>query len=251
MLFLPGKRRLRARRVGRQIGAKSLNSNKKETKSARGEKARAKLKRAALARVERDGYHRMRINDVTSEAGVAAGLFYHYFDDLKSLTMEVLTDFVAEFQNIQRIEKDVEKGDWYGRIYAHNLIVVQSYAARPGLMRCLLQLADEEPEFNAYLQSAFTEQLGWLVKLIPKLFPESGLSEQQALMVIYTLSGSSEALLREYYINRNPALVAEQLTVEQVAELLATTFYRGLFLANPPIEKLDYTAKLKDLVRRA
>ena len=47
--------------------------------SARGERARAGLKEAALAVLEREGYHKMRIADVTGEAGVAQGLFYHYF----------------------------------------------------------------------------------------------------------------------------------------------------------------------------
>ena len=51
--------------------------------SARGEIARAKLKRAAMTVMEKTGYHGMRISDVTTEAGVAAGLFYHYFNDLK------------------------------------------------------------------------------------------------------------------------------------------------------------------------
>ena len=40
------------------------------TKSARGEKARAKLMKAALVIMERVGYHKMRISDVTDEAGV-------------------------------------------------------------------------------------------------------------------------------------------------------------------------------------
>ena len=47
----------------------------------------------------------MAVEGVTKEAGVAAGLFYHYFKDLKSLTMEVLTDFVGESANIEAIEK--------------------------------------------------------------------------------------------------------------------------------------------------
>ena len=59
--------------------------------SARGEVARAKLKRAAMTVMEQTGYHGMRIHDVTTEAGVAAGLFYHYFKDLKSLTLEAVT----------------------------------------------------------------------------------------------------------------------------------------------------------------
>ncbi len=108
-------------------------------RSARGERARARLKAAALVVLEREGYHRMRIADVTREAGVAQGLFYHYFSDLKALTLEVLTEFAQASSDPEQIEKDVPRGDWYGRIYAHNLVVVRSYARRPGIMRCLLQ----------------------------------------------------------------------------------------------------------------
>ncbi len=221
----------------------------RKAKSAKGEQARIKLKKAALVVLERVGYHKMRITDVTKEAGVASGLFYHYFKDLKSLTLEVLSDFVAESKNIEAIEKDVPKGDWYERIYAHNLIVVKSYDARPGLMRCLLQLADEEIEFSKLLRKSFVEQLNWLVKLMPSMFPEARLSEHQALMVVYTLAGSSESVLRDYYINHDPSLTAEALSIEDIAELLAVIFYRGLFLQHPPTEKLKYTANLQYMSR--
>ena len=117
--------------------------------SARGERARAGLKEAALAVLEREGYHKMRIADVTGEAGVAQGLFYHYFKDLKSLTLEVLTDFSVASNDPCAIEKHVPKGDWYARIYAHNLVIVRTYAKRPGVMRSLLQLADEDEAFSA------------------------------------------------------------------------------------------------------
>jgi AcrR family transcriptional regulator len=222
---------------------------KRKAKSAKGEQARIKLKKAALTVLERVGYHKMRITDVTKEAGVAAGLFYHYFKDLKSLTLEVLTDYVAESQNREQIEKGISKGDWYERILAYNLLIVKSYDARPGLMRCLLQLADEEEEFSSLLRASFIEQLNWLVKLMPGLFPDAELNEHQALMVIYTLASSSEVVLRDYYINHDPSLNAEQLEVEDIAELLSVIFYRGLFLQNPPIEKLRYTKNLRNMSR--
>ena len=87
--------------------------------SARGEVARAKLKRAAMTVMEKTGYHGMRIHDVTSEAGVAAGLFYHYFNDLKSLTLEVLKDYIREARNLDVIEKNVPRGDWYALSLIH------------------------------------------------------------------------------------------------------------------------------------
>jgi AcrR family transcriptional regulator len=219
------------------------------TKSAKGEQARLKLKAAALVVLERVGYHKMRITDVTSEAGVAAGLFYHYFSDLKSLTLEVLGDFVASSKNIENIEKGVAKGDWYARIYAHNIFVVKTYAAHPGVMRCLFQLADEDEQFSALLRASFIQQLNWLVGVMPRLFPEAALSEHQALMVVYTLAASGEVVLRDYFINRDPALTAQALSVEDIAELLSVVFYRGLFLQNPPVDKLQYTRNLQRMVK--
>jgi AcrR family transcriptional regulator len=218
-------------------------------KTAKGARARAKLKAAALTVLEREGYHRMRIADVTREAGVAQGLFYHYFDDLKSLTREVLEDFVNPARDLESIERDVARGDWYGRIYAHNLVVVSSYAKRPGVMRCLLQMADEDPAFSAALRESYREQLMWLVKLMPKLFPDVRFKRHQALVTVYALAGIGEGLLREYFINGSRTLRAADLSVAQFTELLSTMFYRALFLEHPPSDKLKYTRNLAAMQR--
>ena len=217
--------------------------------SARGEKARAGLKQAALAVLEREGYHKMRIADVTREAGVAQGLFYHYFKDLKSLTVEVLTEFAGANNDPELVERGVEKGDWYGRIYAYNLLIVKSYAKRPGVMRCLLQMGDEDPEFSAMLRENYRQQLMWLVDLMPKMFPQVEFREHQALMVVYSLAGIGEGLIREYFINESKTLRAAELSVEEFAELLTTMFYRALFLEHPEQAQLDYTRNLAGMAR--
>jgi AcrR family transcriptional regulator len=213
-------------------------------KSPKGEKARARLKASALAVLEAVGYHKMRITDVTADAGMASGLFYHYFKDLKSLTLEVLQDFVSVSLQVEEIERDVPRGDWYARMYAHNRLVVQAYAERPGIMRALLQLADEDEDFSKLLRENFIRQLTWLTTQMPRLFPEAALSKHQAMMVVYTLAGTGETVLRDYFINREPALVAKKLSVDEVAELISVMFYRGLFLENPPAKQRVYTANL-------
>jgi AcrR family transcriptional regulator len=218
-------------------------------RSARGERARAGLKAAALTVLEREGYHKMRIADVTTEAGVAQGLFYHYFKDLKSLTVEVLTDFATAGSDPAEVEKDVPRGDWYARIHAHNLVIVRSYAKRPGVMRCMLQLADEDPDFSGMLRESYRNQLMWLVDLMPRLFPDVRFRKHQALMVVYALAGIGEGLLREYFINESKTLRAAKLSVEQFAELLSTMYYRALFLQNPDPEQLKYTRNLAAMVR--
>ncbi|WP_162844167.1 TetR/AcrR family transcriptional regulator [Sinobacterium caligoides] len=229
--------------------AKKAPTKTAKAKTAKGAKAREKLKLAAMVVLEREGFHKMRISDVTKQAGVAAGLFYHYFSDLKSLTLEVLDDFLARFEDVATIEREVPKGDWYARMYAHHLLSVRSYAEHPGIMRCMQQMADEDEGFAGRWRASKREQLKWLAALMPKLFPEAGFSEHQALMVVYTLGGSGETILRDYYINEDDELVQQPLSVEEMAELLTVTFYRGLFLENPPAEKLVYTANLRAMVR--
>jgi AcrR family transcriptional regulator len=221
-----------------------------KTRSARGARARAGLKAAALVVLEREGYHKMRIADVTREAGVAQGLFYHYFKDLKTLTLEVLTDFATPAKDVSGIEKDVAKGDWYGRIVAHNLLVVNGYARRPGVMRCLLQMADEDIEFSTLLRDSYREQLMWLVELMPGMFPAVKFKQHQALMVVYSLAGIGEGLLREYFINESKTLRAAKLSAEEFAELLSTMFYRALFLEHPTSKQLSYTRNLANMARK-
>jgi AcrR family transcriptional regulator len=212
-------------------------------RTARGTQTRDKLKKAALRVLDREGYHRMRIVDVTREAGVAQGLFYHYFSDLKLLTLEVLEDFVRVADDFATIEKDVPKGDWYLRIYAHNLLVVRSYARHPGVMRCLMQMADEDAGFSTLLRDSFRERLMWLVNLLPRLFPEVTFRPQQGLMVVYAMAGGTE-MLREYFIQRSEALRSAALSEEQLAELLSVMFYRALFLQHPSEQQLSYTRNL-------
>lgn len=215
--------------------------------SQKGQQARAKLKRAAMIVLEERGYHAMRIADVTGEAGVATGLFYHYFSDLKALTLEVLSDFVAQSRNLDQIEKGVERGDWFGRIMAHHTLVVNSYAERPGLMRCLLQMADEDVDFAALLRESYVESLQWLVARMPALFPKAQFSEHQALLVVYAQGGSGEMLLRDYFINEDKNLRAVEVSREELIELLSIMFYRGLFASNPPVDRLKYTKYVTEL----
>ena len=68
-------------------------------------------------------------------------------------------------------------------------------------------------------------------------------------MVVYSLAGIGEGLLREYFINESKTLRAADLSVEQFAELLTTMYYRALFLQNPEQRQLKYTRNLAGMVR--
>ena len=220
-------------------------------RSARGEQARARLKEAAARVLERVGYRQMRVADVTREAGVASGLFYHYFPDLKTLTIEVLQDFMQRFEAIDEIERGVAKGDWYARMHAHNRAVVESFVRNPGIMRCMVQLGDEEPEFGELWRASYHRRLELLARAMPRLFPQAGLCAAQAHLVTTMLAGMGEHLLSEYYIVRAPALREIELGEEEMTEWISVMFYRALFLENPPPERLKHAALVEHLRRGA
>ena len=99
------------------------------------------------------------------------------------------------------------------------------------------------------LRESYRSQLMWLVDLMPRMFPEVKFKKHQALVVVYSLAGIGEGLIREYFINQSKTLRAADLSVEQLAELLSTMFHRALFLENPNEKQLKYTRNLTAMVR--
>ena len=117
-------------------------------------------------------------------------------------------------------------------------------------MRCLLQLADEDAEFGEMLRENYRAQLMWLVDRMPGLFRDVRFKRHQALMVVYSLAGIGEGLIREYFINRSKPLITAGLSVEQFSELISTMFYRALFLEHPQQKQLHYTRNLAAMARQ-
>jgi AcrR family transcriptional regulator len=210
----------------------------------RGKATRERLKAAARRVLERKGYHQMTVADVTGEAGVAVGLFHHYFPDLRSLAVEILDEVIEELGDTASIEKDVTPGDWMGRIQSHIVPSVTNHALRPGLVRAMNQVADEHPPFRSKLRGFYQAQMQLLSAQLPRLFPEAELAPGEALLIAYALAGIGEAALRERYILRNPALRDLKLSPEEFADWLSVLFYRALFAANPPDGSVRGAGKL-------
>ncbi|TXS93561.1 TetR/AcrR family transcriptional regulator [Parahaliea aestuarii] len=227
----------------------STARDKAPRRSARGEAARRRLMDAAIRVLDRVGVHQMRIKDVTAEAGVAAGLFYHYFKDLRQLVDEVLDEHIAEFEAVELIEKDVGKGDWFNRLRAHYEICVRVHAEHPGIMRCIAQFSVDDPVFRERWKRSFNRRLDLLVEVFPYVFPECPLNKAQVELLVHGLSGVGKELMTEYYIDRDPVLREVELSQEAMAEWLAALLYRGLFACNPPESQLHHALPILTITR--
>lgn len=214
-----------------------------EPASSRGQKRRELIKAAARSVLERIGYHAMKVTDVATEAGVAVGLFYHYFPDLKSVTCEVLSDFLDELSATPHAEPE----DRFDVILIPTLVWAKAYEEHPGLMRCLVQVADEVPEFQALWNKHNSLWTKRIAKSIARRFPEGARSENFSLSIAYALGSMVDGLLDEVYVHRNGDLRKLLKSPREAAELLSAIWYRALYLENPPAGKLTLTAPLHEM----
>ncbi len=207
--------------------------------SPRAQKRRALIKLAVSSVLERSGYRAMKVTDVASEAGIAVGLFYHYFPDLRTATCEVLADFIdtlaAQVDGLPKADHP------YQIIYKPTLLWARAYQQHPGLMRCLIQVADEVPEFQELWVKTNDAWTRRIARSIARQFPDAGLSDRFSLSIAYSLGSMIDGLLNELYVHSNSELGKLMQTPEHAAELLAVLWYRSLYLENPPAEALVTT----------
>jgi len=208
--------------------------------SQRGQKRRELIKAGTRVVLERVGYRAMKVTDVAAEAGIAVGLFYHYFPDLKTATCEVLSDFLDELASTPLPAAK----DRFDVIFAPTLVTVTAFEEHPGLMRCLVQVADEVPEFKALWNKVSTAWTQRVASSIQRQFPEAHLSEEFSRSLSYALGAMVDGLMNELYVQGNADARKLLKTPREVAELLAAIWYRVLYLENPPARDLHLTAPL-------
>jgi AcrR family transcriptional regulator len=203
----------------------------------RGNRTRDRLTAAAAKVLERVGYRSMRLADIAEEADVNVSLFYHYFSSKADITREILTELLDS-----RLTTGEEAGertrDAFDTIVEANLITVETYASTPGLMRCLLHFDEEEAEFSRLYRKVSLDWNRRVARAIAKRCPDAALSESQRLMIAYALGGMVDNFLFEMYVDRNPLVIEAFKSTREVAVFLAVLWYRALYCADPPPEKL-------------
>lgn len=203
---------------------------------------REKLKDACRRALDRVGYAELKIADVTSEAGVAIGLFYHYFKDLRSLVLELMEELSARLAEVQA-DTPQPTAEWlFDRIRAHHLLIVRNYQVQPGLTRAFFQAGEEIPGFRDRVMPHYERELLYLIGKAREVFPQRAIADKDALILAYALGGITSHPMRERHTHREPRITEGSLSVEATAEWLSVLFYRALLGADPPAGALRFPA---------
>lgn len=198
----------------------------------KGERTRDRLKLAAVQLLDEVGYRDMRVADICKRAGVSAATFYLYYKNKSQITVETLTEFLETV--FGAAQADGPYASAFEAIYRTNLGWIATVRANAGLLRCLMQVGDETPEFATLNQKA---NYDWYLKVSGSLRRSPRTDEDTALMVAYSLGSMIDELCRRLYVAQDPHLVdlVARLAAsdEELAEFTAVLWHRAAYACDP------------------
>ncbi|MES2054956.1 MAG: TetR/AcrR family transcriptional regulator [Pseudomonadota bacterium] len=172
----------------------------------KGQRTRERLKIAAARVLEQKGYHALRIADVAEAAEVAEGSFYVYFRDKTEITLAVLTSLLDDFFSINLTnQSDTGPFDTIRRSNRRWLAICRNNS---GLMRCMLQVGDADPEFAQMAQNGNRRWYERIAASVTRRYPEGALSEPLVLLVAYMLGAIMDDLARKLVVYPDEGLLA-------------------------------------------
>jgi AcrR family transcriptional regulator len=181
------------------------------------------------------GYRRMKVADVCQRAGVTPPVLYLYFENKVALTTDVLQQFLDEF--ITASSEGHGARTAYAAIYQANLRWVSRARVNAGLMRCLLDFSDDEPEFAALFARA---SHGWyrrIAESVVRRFPIARSEQPSIELVVTALGGMIDELSRKMFAARSPEvtrLVGRVAPTDAaLAAFLSVLWYRALYGGDP------------------
>ena len=215
----------------------------------RGMATRERLKEALVQALNSVGLERLRVVDVTQQAGVAVGLFYRYFPDLMSAIKEVSEDLLTRFGRLTDADYSQGPDSLFERIRVYETVVVRNFIEAPGLMRVTRALGAIDKAHAARAVALFELHLEFIVTGVkrPKQ-PLSPARKSELLMRAEALAGMGAACLWARYVEKQRNLRHWNLTQEETAEWLSILFYRGLTGSQPKPQWLRHREKMAALL---
>jgi TetR/AcrR family transcriptional regulator, transcriptional repressor for nem operon len=211
----------------------------------KGMRTRQRLRIATAKTLARDGYHAMRVSDISARARLAEGSFYVYFRDKTDAALDVLSELLEEFLDLGGSHQAGARTQ-FEAIRAANRRWIAVCRANAGLMRCILQLGDEDPGLAGLVRRG---NQTWYEKVAKSSSLRRGLSTESgaALFVSYMLGSMMDELVRKLIVYPDPGFHAllKQLDADDdaVADAASVIFLHVLNPGTAVPEELPRAAR--------
>ncbi len=212
------------------------------------EKTRAKLKYAAVECLSESDLANLTISAVTRRANVAAGTFYLHFDGIRSLAIEVFSEFAA-VDIAPAIPKSDEFGDLFSQMKATFAEIVGAFRRRRTFFRALFQMKRQDPDANE-VWLRLTSQWANVLSKIAMEHTKRPVPLAFDRFIGHATSAFADEVMSRIYIDEifGSEFPDDPANDEHVAELLAFTRHRMLFGIDPDPTLLNATSSLLHLV---
>jgi AcrR family transcriptional regulator len=201
----------------------------------KGERTRDRLLYAGACVLEEDGYRDSRVATICERAEVSTASFYTYFDNRTELAREILSGFLSR---IFRAGDDPVGGDTpYAALLTANSRWLANVNFNAGLMRCVLQLGDEEPVFAEQYREANRLWCERVASVTTERYLPRRSSARVVLLAVHCLGAMMDELARELADGSGSLLstIAADVTPSdwELAEFVSVIWYRVLYGAAP------------------
>ncbi|MFZ4437174.1 MAG: TetR/AcrR family transcriptional regulator [Syntrophales bacterium] len=170
-----------------------------------GEKNRLKreiILKAAIKVFAEKGYHSSRTTDISSQAGVAYGSLYHYFQSKDDILLSIFRErWQLLLDKVKKIRETLtEPGEMILTIIDY---IFRSYQSDPGMMKVLIMDVPRHAQFyspeNWVLYNAFFKELAEIFRE----GQERGLyvNNVSPLIASYAIYGAVDTTIRQYVYN--------------------------------------------------
>jgi len=214
-------------------------------KRTKGERTKDALKVGAIRVLDDVGYHAMRVSDVCEKAEVGSATFYLYFENKADITLQVLTEYLA--WSAELLPEREAGASAFDTIRATNHRWLQAGRANAGLLRCVLQLGDEEPGFRELVHRSNRTWYERIARSIVRRAPEGAMSEDAALLASYSLGAMMDEMARKLIVYPDPDLLAltgrAAPTDIELAEFFAVLWHRTLYGSLPITSEVSPVAR--------
>ncbi len=202
-------------------------------------RTRLRLMAAMAGLLEEVGFHAVRVADIAARADLAHGTFYRYWPDRDAAAQEVLTDFMAAIRAHRRAA--LPNSGFYERLVASNRYYVRVYRMNAGLMRCLMQLGNQDAGFARIGQAANLGLAARVVRAWERAEPDATATLPAAEKTARALAciAMVEGVLRDLHVRPGLDPLAS-LTDDAVADLLSACWHRILLGREPPATRRSH-----------
>jgi AcrR family transcriptional regulator len=191
------------------------------------EDRREQILEAAMRAFARKGFTRATNKDIAQEAGVTAGLIYHYFEN-KEAVLKAIVEERSPLRLIRSFPQDVQQlpPETLLRLLLRQALQIVESENFVQVLRVILPEAIHNSDVAPLAVNVLQEAIQFLRDYVAAKMESGELRQADPLMVAQTVMNSAIGFVLRRQILHDPLVL--QYTHEQIVESVVTTALYGL-----------------------